>query len=338
MNDILKVRGLRKRFGDTVALDGFDLDVPRGDLLALLGPSGCGKTTALRIIAGLDRPDGGEVWVGDRLATSDRILIPPEARRIGMVFQEGALFPHLDVLANVAFGLSRGHEEPARRVLEQVRLTGLEHRMPDELSGGQQQRVAVARALAPAPEVVLLDEPFSNLDAALRAGIRADVREVLKGASATAVFVTHDQEEALSIADRIAVMNRGRVLQVGTPQELYEAPASLEVAALVGGGNVLEGHVDDGHVRTALGAVPFKGAETGAVSVLVRPESLGLQPDPDSEAVVTGVEFYGHDQMVLVRLADGTRLRSRPIGSRRDLVPGTRVRASLDGPARVFPR
>ncbi|MGH2740749.1 MAG: ABC transporter ATP-binding protein [Actinomycetota bacterium] len=336
--DVLRVEGLYKRFGAVVALDGFDLRVRRGALMALLGPSGCGKTTALRVIAGFERPEGGKVWVGDRLATGEKTLLPPERRRIGMVFQDWALFPHLDVWGNVAFGLPRGRQDRLREVLGLVDLVGMERRMPHELSGGQQQRVALARALAPGPEVILLDEPFSNLDAALRARVRAEVRAVLRRASATAVFVTHDQEEALSVADELAVMEAGRVLQVGTPEEVYAAPASRRVAGLLGDANFFPGRVEWGRVATPLGVLPAGDGVDGPAEVMIRPEWVRVEPDPDGQCVVSEVEFYGHDHLVRVDLPDGSVLRSRAFGLHPELRPGTRVRVRVDAPPTLFPR
>jgi iron(III) transport system ATP-binding protein len=332
----LQVRDVRVRFGSTVALNGFGLDLSSGVILALLGPSGCGKTTALRVIAGLEVPESGQVRLDGRLLTGGRTLVPPERRRIGMVFQEGALFPHLDVWHNVAFGLPNGQGERAAKVIEQVRLTGLERRLPHELSGGQQQRVALARALAPGPEVILLDEPFSNLDASLRASVRGEVRDVLRRAGATALVVTHDQEEALAVADEVAVMDGGRILQSGTPHDLYEAPAGPDVARLLGDANFLPGRVSGGLVATTIGAVPGPGLPDGPVEVMVRPEHVGVDLDPASAAVVIGVEFYGHDQMILVHLPDGTSVRARPLGLRRDLSEGVHVRLAVNGPLQFF--
>ena len=219
----LRVRGLEKRYGDVEVLRGIDLDVERGEFLALLGPSGCGKTTALRVVAGFERPHAGSIEIGgdrvyDATASGGR-WVPPEGRRVGMVFQDYALFPHLSVARNIAFGLPRNAANREARVtsaLATVGLAGLGDRTPDQLSGGQQQRVALARALAPEPEVILLDEPFSNLDADLRASVREEVRQILREAGMTAVLVTHDQEEALSIADRVAVMLDGKIVQVGS--------------------------------------------------------------------------------------------------------------------------
>ena len=329
---------MSKTFGDTVAVDGFTLDLRDGILLALLGPRGCGKTTALRIIAGLERSDRGDVWVGGARVQGRGHWIEPETRRIGMVFQDWALFPHLDVWHNVAFGLARGERSRVHEVLEMVHLESLSNRMPHELSGGQQQRVALARALAPSPRVILLDEPFSNLDAALRAQVRAEVAELLRAAGATAIFVTHDQEEALSIADEVAVMAAGTVLQVGAPHDVYGAPRTKEVAAMIGSGNFFSGRVVGGGVQTPLGMIPAPGLEEGVVDVLIRPESLGLKRSPGGGARVVHAEFYGHDQLVRARLDDGTTIDVRLLGARPDLAIGTQVRVEFTGPVQFFGR
>jgi iron(III) transport system ATP-binding protein len=333
---VLRCRAVAKRFELTPALDGFDLYLAEGKLLALLGPSGCGKTTALRVIAGFERPDAGEVWVGDRRVAGSGAWIPPERRRIGMVFQDWALFPHLDVWHNVAFGLAGHGDGRVGEVLEMVDLAGLEERMPHELSGGQQQRVAIARALAPEPDVILLDEPFSNLDASLRAAVRAEVREVLRAARATAVFVTHDQEEALSVADELAVMDAGRVLQVGTPHQVYRAPATRRVAAMVGEANFFAGDVRAGRALTPLGEISVPGLEDGPVEIMVRPETIRAERDAAGNASIVDAEFYGHDQLVWARLADGRLVRIRLLGPRPDLSIGTNVRVELTAPAHFF--
>jgi iron(III) transport system ATP-binding protein len=335
---LLRVRAAYKRFGPVVALDGFDLEVRAGELLALLGPSGCGKTTALRGIAGLERLDRGEVWLGDRCLTGAGAWVPPERRRIGMVFQDWALFPHLDVGRNLAFGLA-GRAASGERVGEVLALVGLEakeHHMPHELSGGQQQRVALARALAPAPDVILLDEPFSNLDAALRARVRGEVRGVLRRAGATSIFVTHDQEEALAVADRVAVMAAGRVLQVGRPEQVYGSPASAEVAGLLGEANFLLGQARGGRVDTVIGPIPAGDVRDGQVRVMVRPESIRLEPAPDGQARVAETEFYGHDRKVVVELPGGDTVAVRQFAPLSVLDVGDSVRVRLVGPASVF--
>jgi iron(III) transport system ATP-binding protein len=325
-----------------VAVDRLDLEVPRGSLTALLGPSGCGKTTVLRMVAGLLAPDGGTITIDGRLVTGPGVAVPPEQRNVGLVFQDYALFPHLSVARNVAYGLT-GRSRRARRarvaeVLEMVGLAGLGDRLPTALSGGQQQRVALARALAPEPDLILLDEPFSNLDAALRTSVREEVRAILRAAEATAVFVTHDQEEALSLADRVAVMRDGRVHQVADPQTLYTRPATRFVAEFVGEADVLPGRRAGRFlVDTPIGRLPTASAlETGAVAVVIRPESLRLKPAQDGPATVVGISYFGHDQLVQVALDDGATLRARR-GPHLDLERGTRVRLVVDGPVVAFP-
>ena len=333
---VLRCSGLAKRFGDVVAVDEFELEVRDGELMCLLGPSACGKTTGLRLIAGLERPDVGTVEVAGRTVAGPGIWVPPERRRVGMVFQDWALFPHLDVRGNVAFGLDGETETRVSELLELVRLGGLEGRMPHELSGGQQQRVALARALAPSPAVLLLDEPFSNLDAQLRAEVRSEVRRVLRSTGTTAVFVTHDQEEALSIADRVAVMTAGRVRRCGTPYEVYEDPIEVTVARLLGQSNLLPARVTNGVATTALGALRVPDTTDGAVEILVRPESMRATRDPTGNARVVHVEFYGHDQLVRCALGDGTELDVRLMGPHPELDVGAIVQVDVIGTARAL--
>ncbi len=331
----VRLTGVSKRFGLTRAAEDVDLEVGRGELFAVLGPSGSGKTTLLRLIAGFERPDEGEVSVGERLVAGPRDFVVPEKRRIGMVFQDYALFPHLTVARNVAFGLRRAERDRARSTLE---LVGLQHkadRFPHELSGGERQRVALARALAPQPEVVLLDEPFSSLDATLRAGLRREVELILREAEATAMLVTHDQEEALSLADRLAVMRDGRLVQVGEPEDVYARPADRWAAQFVGEVNVVSGVGRAGAIETELGTFDVHGAAPPAggrgLHVAVRPEQLALQADEGGNAEVTHREFRGHDVLyrlrheagrsVLVQLPSielydvGQRVRVRPVPS-----------------------
>ncbi|HEX2294300.1 MAG TPA: ABC transporter ATP-binding protein, partial [Actinomycetota bacterium] len=251
----MAVSGVRKAFGGAAVLNGVDLDVPAGTVVALLGPSGCGKTTLLRTIAGLERPDAGTISVGGRTLAGPGVHVPPEKRRVGMVFQDWALFPHLSVAANVGFGLPKA-ERASRRVyetLEMVGLAGLAERMPSTLSGGQQQRVALARALANRPSVILLDEPFSNLDASLRHQIRLEVQRLLADLRVTSLFVTHQQEEAFVVGQEVAVMLDGVVVQQGPPATLYEAPATIEIARFVGDANFLRGTADADKAETCIG-------------------------------------------------------------------------------------
>ncbi|MBW3580476.1 MAG: ABC transporter ATP-binding protein [Actinobacteria bacterium] len=328
----VEVRSLSKAFGSTPVLREVSLGIEPGSVLALLGPSGCGKTTLLRSIAGLEVPDAGEVQVGGRVLTSPEALVPPERRRIGMVFQDWALFPHLSVGANVGYGLPRG-ERSAERVeaaLAMVGLEGLGDRSPGTLSGGQQQRVALARALAPRPSVLLLDEPFSNLDTALRVEVRTEVHRLLVELGITTVFVTHDQEEAFVLGDEVAVMRHGVIEQRSAPAALYAAPASPWVAGFVGDANLVRGHAHGDHARTPVGAVPLAARSDGAVQVLVRPEALALGPGDD--AVVELVEFYGHDSVYEVVLDAGLRLRAR-VPASLVLVRGQRVGVRYAGSA-----
>ncbi|MFD5159256.1 ABC transporter ATP-binding protein [Streptomyces hawaiiensis] len=306
----LRIERLTKSYGpEAPVLRGLDLTVPGGTLAAVLGPSGCGKTTLLRVIAGFLRADAGTVALDARTLAGPGVQLPPERRRIGIVPQEGALFPHLTVARNVAFGLTGLDRGERRRrtaaMLDLVGLAGYGDRMPHELSGGQQQRIALARALAPRPALVLLDEPFNALDSALRAGVRADVRAALRATGATALLVTHDQQEALSTADLVAVVRQGRVAQCATPQDLYRHPADPWVAGFVGDAVLVPGTVRDGGstATTPLGTValtaPPEGRSTG--TVVLRPEQLRLT-DADAQEAVRGtvrdVFYYGHDAKV----------------------------------------
>jgi iron(III) transport system ATP-binding protein len=316
----VSVVGLQKSFDGTQVLREISLDVDAGEVLALLGPSGCGKTTLLRVIAGLERPDLGSVAIADREMVGPRTWVKPEHRSVGMVFQDWALFPHLDVAGNVGYGLDRGDRAGSRvsETIEMVGLAGLESRAPATLSGGQQQRVALARALAPQPSVLLLDEPFSNLDSAMRVAIRTEVHRLLAELGITSIFVTHDQEEAFVLGDQVAVLNDGRIEQIGSPREIYERPASRWIAGFVGSVNLLSGVARAGVAATTLGDIRLDADVDGDVDVLVRPEHLEISAG--SNGTVELVEFYGHDVMVVVTLAGGERVEVRAapdIGVRR---------------------
>ena len=344
----LEVRGLRASFGETRVLRGVDLDVPEGTLTAVLGPSGCGKTTLLRAVAGFVAPDAGTVVVDNHVLFGPGTDVPPERRGVALVPQEGSLFPHLDVAGNVAFGLPRDQRRGSRRVaevLELVGLAGYAKRRPDELSGGQQQRVALARALAPSPRLVLLDEPFSALDAGLRGAVRADVRTALAASGATAVLVTHDQDEALSMADTVAVMDDGVVRMHASPEQVYTGPVDLGVARFVGQLVELPARLDGTSARTALGDVAALPAErhtasAGAGVLALRPEQLRLHPADTGAGVPAQVEtvsFHGHDATVAVVLEKpaGARLLVRTTGP--TAAVGDRVRVTVEGPGLFFP-
>lgn len=315
METAVRCRNLTKRFNGVVALDGITLEVRAGEFFCLLGSSGSGKTTLLRLIAGLERPETGAISIGNRAVAGPGAWVPPEQRGVGMVFQDFALFPHLDVRRNVAFGMPRVADPGSRvrELLELVGLTGLESRFPFELSGGQQQRVALARTLAGEPGIIALDEPFSNLDAGLRRKLREDVRDILTKCGCTVIYVTHDQEEALSLSDRVAVMHAGRILQVDTPRNVYERPSSRKVAELTGEANLLPGLARNGEVRCELGsfALDRPAMPAGAVEVMIRPENLTVTPDPAGGGTVVRLGYLGHDQVAKVELASGRRLIAR---------------------------
>jgi iron(III) transport system ATP-binding protein len=313
-NHALECRGLAKRFGPVPAVQDLDLTVAKGQIVALLGPSGCGKTTTLRLIAGFDRPDAGSMCISGRVASNAQgAFLPPEARRVGMVFQEGALFPHLTVAQNVAYGLPQAHgrQERVQQVLELVGLSALEHRRPHQLSGGQQQRVALARALAPAPELLLLDEPFSNLDPSLRQQVRHDVREILRATNSTAIFVTHDQEEALSMGDVVGVMNLGRIEQLAPPEEIFHHPATRFVAQFIGMVDFIPGSLEGGQLTTEVGSVPWPGnaPASGPVDVMVRPDCLDCVAATEGRGVVTHREFRGAFYLYQVAFPSGSTVR-----------------------------
>jgi len=331
------VRDAEKRFGAVIAVRRANLVAPEGMLTAIVGPSGCGKTTLLRLIAGFEDPDAGSIAIGGNVVADPSHRVPPERRRVGMVFQQLALFPHLTVAGNIAYGLRKHARtervQRVRELLAMVDLAGMDDRYPDQLSGGQAQRVAVARALAPRPDVVLLDEPFSSLDVSLRAGVRAEVRDILRREGVTAILVTHDQEEALALGDRVAVMLQGEVAQLGPPEDVYRRPASAAVATFLGDANLLPGEVAGGVVTTEVGRTGAAGWSTetsagGRALVLVRAEDLDVVEDGAGVARVVGAEYFGHDQVVTVGLPSGTTVRAR-LHARRRLDPGASVTVRL---------
>jgi len=335
----VRCAGLIKHFDATRAVDRLDLSINHGQILVLLGPSGCGKTTVLRLIAGFEVPDTGTIEIGGRLVSGPGTHISPEQRRVGIVFQDYALFSHLTVAKNIAYGVPRGQgrRDRVREIMSLVGLGGLESRMPHELSGGQQQRVALARALAPQPEVILLDEPFSNLDADLRVQVREEVRDILKRTETTAIFVTHDQEEGFSLADRLAVVNAGRLEQVDEPEVLYSSPATRFVADFVGHADFLVGHVGNGLVHTDLGIFSCQQElpEGGKVEIMVRPDNLSLTTDPEGEAIVVEKRFLGSFNQYALRFPSGAQLHAHTPSSA--LYPeSTRLRVELRTPSVVI--
>ena len=317
----LECIGLTKRFGSAVAIEGLDLAVHQGQVLALLGPSGCGKTTTLRLIAGFDQPDAGIISIGGRAVFSPGQAIPPDKRRVGMVFQDGALFPHLTVEQNVGFGLPNGsgRNDRVREVLDLVDLRTLGHRMPHELSGGQQQRVALARALAPRPEVLLLDEPFSNLDPGLRQQVRRDTLDVLRTTGATAIFVTHDQEEALFMGDVLAIMNRGRIEQMGSPEGIFHSPATRFVAQFIGLADFIPAWREEDRLVSDVGSMGWplpsrqleytNGDSPERLEVMVRPDCLHCYPSPEGQGRIIAREFQGAFYLYRVSLPSGITVR-----------------------------
>ena len=296
----LVIEDVSHRYGKLMVVDGMSLAVSDGEIVCLLGPSGCGKSTLLRVAAGLEQLQLGHVYVDGELVATPQKAVPPEERGVGLVFQDYALFPHLNVLQNVEFGLrGTGRKERADRVLQRVGMAGYEPAYPHELSGGQQQRVALARALAPAPRVNLLDEPFSGLDTRLRHQVRDEILHILKDSGAGTLMVTHDPEEAMFMADRIAVMRAGRLEQVGSPSELYFQPATAFVTELFGEVNRFEGRVENGHVGTPFGPVSAANLAQGtAVEVLIRPEALREQPDSLCRATVEAARLLGRTSLI----------------------------------------
>jgi iron(III) transport system ATP-binding protein len=336
----LRVAGLAKSFGETLVLDGLDLTVTDG-ITAVLGPSGCGKTTLLRLVAGFLEPDAGTIAIGDRVVAGAGRPVPARSRRVGYVPQEGALFPHLDVAANIGFGLPRG-SRGGPRVAEMLSLVELPaavaHRYPHELSGGQQQRVALARALAPDPTLVLLDEPFSSLDAGLREDTGRAVARALRASDATALLVTHDQGEALSLADQVAVMSRGRFLQVSSPADIYLRPASPAVAGFVGHATLLDGSARGTQASCELGDVQLLDPQDGPVLLAIRPEQVTVAPEGGVRAEVLDVSYFGHDATIRARVQGGEAVVIARVTAGGVPTPGTTVCLRVSGAVLAFPQ
>ena len=345
----LRVSDLHKSYGDVVALRGVDLVVPTGSFTAVLGPSGSGKTTLLRVIAGFERADRGSVTLGGVVVEDDHHHEPPEGRRVGYVPQEGALFPHLTVEKNVGFGI-RGRADRRRRVdelLDIVGLSGLGPRYPHQLSGGQQQRVALARALAIRPALVLLDEPFSSLDAGLRSSVRSDVQDVLRAGGVTAVLVTHDQDEALSVADQVAVIRDGVIGQFGTPQQLYDHPVDPAMARFLGEANLVSATVEGDRVTTPFGPLRLRSDHVAPSNgeravALVRPEQMHLSTvirGAGLPATVVRTQFHGHDTVITV--SPHAPPESAPLTVRAEgsllVADGSEVEITAEGSALAWP-
>ncbi|HTA13434.1 MAG TPA: ABC transporter ATP-binding protein [Solirubrobacteraceae bacterium] len=342
---VIELRGVAKRFGVTPVLTDVDLTVPAASLTAVLGASGSGKTTLLRLIAGFEQLDAGTIAIDGQILDDGRRSVRPQHRGVGYVPQDGALFPHLTVIGNVGFGLPKRERPGATALLELVGLTGLERRYPHELSGGQQQRVALARALAIRPSIVLLDEPFSSLDASLRGELGRDVARILTEAQTTSVLVTHDQDEALALSDQIAVLEAGRIVARAEPRALYRDPPDLTAATSIGEANVLSAQIQADRAHCALGAVPFRtrGAPAldGPCRLLLRPEQLTLHLHADNgaaPATVIAHHYHGHDGVALFKLDHhkGETLLARVPGEVA-FTPGQRVWVQVNGQGLLWP-
>jgi iron(III) transport system ATP-binding protein len=341
----IDLRSATKRFGDTSVLTGVDLSVPDGSITAVLGASGSGKTTLLRLIAGFESLDGGTLKLGDRIVDDGVRAVAAQHRGIGYVPQDGALFPHLSVRANIAFGLARDERTKVGELLDLVGLAELAKRYPHQLSGGQQQRVALARALAVGPSVVLLDEPFSALDASLRGDLRRDVARILAETGTTTVLVTHDQDEAMALADQIALLADGTIIAAADPRRLYRDPPGPDAAASTGEVNLLAAHVSGDHALCVLGSIPVSRREPGEVNgssrLLLRPEQLLLrmsEGEAMTPAVVDEVQYYGHDALARLRVRDDDApLLLARIPGVLELEPGQTVWIEVAGAGIVWP-
>ncbi|MDA8233464.1 MAG: ABC transporter ATP-binding protein [Clostridia bacterium] len=332
----VELHNVSRFFGDVKAVNEVSFSIEEGEFFSLLGPSGCGKTTTLRLIAGLDRPDAGTITIGQEGVAGEKVWVGPEKRGIGIVFQDYALFPHMTVEQNIAFGLDGLNKEEARQRTEEmltvVGLVGLGKRYPHEISGGQCQRVALARSLAPLPKVILLDEPFSNLDADLREELRNETRRILKERGTTTILVTHDQEEAFSLSDRVGVLNLGRLEQIGTPAEIYHHPSTRFVADFVGKADFVAGSVEGGVVVSDIGSFPLNGEkinDSNAVEIMIRPDDVDFVEDGGGNATIVEARFLGASIMYIMQLSNGKVLHSlKP--STKAIPTGAKVQIKVD--------
>jgi iron(III) transport system ATP-binding protein len=333
---VVSLKSVSKSFDGVVVIQNLSFELIESEILALLGPSGCGKTTILRLLAGFEQPDVGEIFIQGRLMTDSRFSVPPEQRSVGMVFQDYALFPHLTVAQNILYGLSGlegwRQEKILAGMLERIGMEGYGNRYPHQLSGGQQQRVAVARALAPCPSALLLDEPFSNLDADMRSQMRSEVLSILREAKTTAILVTHDQEEAFTLADRVGVLNQHRLEQLGSPEAIYHRPETPFVARFVGQADFVPAEFKKGRVMTELGSFTTnQHFARSTLRVMIRPDDIDFTPDDQATAVMVGREFRGSENIYSIRLESGQVVRSsQPSTTIHPLMQRVQVRANLD--------
>ncbi len=336
---VLAFENVRHAYRDKIALRGVSLDVRAGEIVALLGPSGCGKSTLLRVAAGLERQSAGRISIAGRTVADARAFVTPEKRGVGLVFQDYALFPHLDVAANVAFGLARPAGETARatttQMLRRVGLAARAHDYPHMLSGGEQQRVALARALAPQPAVLLLDEPFSNLDQGLRRDMRNQTMALLKESGAAAVLVTHDPDDAMAVADRIALMRDGLIVQMGAPADIYDRPVDPFVLRFFSEVETLPATVAHGEATTPIGRFPARGCADGAAQACVRKTAFSIARDGALPASVRAVRFLGERQAARIEIAGLKSVLEIALPARETIRPGTTLSLAVD-PAGVF--
>jgi iron(III) transport system ATP-binding protein len=329
---VIELKNLTKYYGSSKAVDNVSFKVEKGEIFAILGPSGCGKTTTLRLIAGFENPNIGEIRIDKKIVAGTGRYTPPERRHVGMVFQDYALFPHLNLKENIAYGLNmpkEQKEEVVEDMLGFVSLEGFSKRYPHQLSGGQQQRVALARALAPCPVVVLLDEPLSNLDADMRIRMRGELLSILRKAHTTTILVTHDQEEAFSMADHIAVLNNGRIEQIGTPEEIYHFPSTKFVANFVGEADFIDGIVEENEITTEIGIFSNNEglSKNTKVQLMIRPDDISFVIDKNGEGVVESQQFKGSENLYTLKLPSGKLVHSSQ-PSTLVVQEGTRVRVN----------